>query len=282
MRLPYLTDPTEVDIAPGRRAVGRRHDQPRRRPPRPARDPQHVELHAQGAPCQPASRPTSSAKSAISATRRSTRSTSWIRCSAIEALLRQGPCRRRGAAVGRRRPSDHAADPARHRQGSGRSAWSISTPIPTPATAISATTNTPTARRSAAPSRRALLDPKRMIQIGIRGSIYKRRRHGLGRRAAACASIYIEEFFDARRRQGDRRGAPRRRRRPDLCQLRRRRPRSGLCAGHRHAGDRRLHDARGAAHAARPARASTSSAATSSRSRRPSIPAATPRWSAPP
>ena len=42
------------------------------------------------------------------------------------------------------------------------------------------------------PFRRAveegLIDPKRMIQIGIRGSMYSRRRKGLGARASASAS----------------------------------------------------------------------------------------------
>ena len=72
----------------------------------------------------------------------------------IEALLRRGctrPARRRC------RPAATILSPCRscaRSPASGRSGSSISTPIPTPATAISAARNTRTARRSAARSRR--------------------------------------------------------------------------------------------------------------------------------
>ena len=65
---------------------------------------------------------------------------------------------RHRAAVGRRRPFDLAADPARDRRRSARSAWSISTPIAIPARTIWAPT-TITARRSRARSRRACSTP---------------------------------------------------------------------------------------------------------------------------
>ena len=106
------------------------------------------------------------------------------------------------------------------------------------------------------PFRRAveegLLDPRRTVQIGIRGSIYSADDMEFAEQAGMRV-IYMEEFTKLGVEQDDRGGAPRRRRRPDLCQLRRRRPRSRLRAGHRHAGDRRPDDAGGAAHPARTA-----------------------------
>ena len=113
MRLPIARDPAELDIA----LVGVPWDggttNRAGRAARPARDPQPVDADAPGAPCQPASRPTSCAGSPISATPRSIPIDLVDTLERIEALLRQRACRRRRAAVGRRRPPDHAADPAR-------------------------------------------------------------------------------------------------------------------------------------------------------------------------
>ena len=49
------------------------------------------------------------------------------------------------------------------------------------------------ARPSAAPIEEGLLDPRRTVQIGIRGSIYSARRHGLCREAGIRV-MYMEEF----------------------------------------------------------------------------------------
>ena len=134
------------------------------------------------------------------------------------------------------------------------------------------------------PFRRAVeegvLDPKRTIQIGIRGSIYNVGDMEFAEKVGHPRRLH-GGVHEARRRQDDQGGAPHRRQGPDLCQLRRRRPRSRLRAGHGHAGDRGFDDAGGAAHP-RGLRGWISSAATSWRCRRPSIPAATRRWWAPP
>ena len=74
------------------------------------------------------------------------------------------------AAVGRRRPFDHLSDPAGGRRKAGRSGWSISTRIATPAGRSTGCASSTTA----APFRNAVLDgvldPTRTIQIGIRGA----------------------------------------------------------------------------------------------------------------
>ena len=68
--------PSAVDIA-DRRSLGRRYHRSRRRPAWPAGDSQHVEFHPAGASRQPHRAPRSGQGSAISAMRRSIRSTSW-------------------------------------------------------------------------------------------------------------------------------------------------------------------------------------------------------------
>ena len=94
---------------------------------------------------------------------------------------------------GGRRPSDHLADPACAGERRRRSASSISTPIPIPTTAISATIRI----THGTPFRRAieegLLDPARMIQIGIRGSIYDPSDYDFAK-ANGIRVIFIEEF----------------------------------------------------------------------------------------
>ncbi len=84
------------------------------------------------------------------------------------------------------------------------------------------------------PFRRAveegLIDPKRMIQIGVRGSMYSADEKDWAENAG-IRIVHIEEFFRARPGFGHRRGAADRRRRPSLRQLRRGRTRPGLCAG---------------------------------------------------
>ena len=59
--------------------------------------------------------------------------------------------------------------------------------------AISAATNTPMARRSAAPSRRGCSIPKRTVQIGIRGSIYSPDDMSFAENSGMRV-IYMEEF----------------------------------------------------------------------------------------
>ena len=91
----------------------------------------------------------------------------------IEAFLRPPARGRRGAAVGRRRPPGDAADPARHRRRRR----------PLGLVHFDAHSDTSDSYfggekyTHGTPFRRAveegLLDPKRMIQIGIRGSMYR-------------------------------------------------------------------------------------------------------------
>ena len=112
-----------------------------------------------------------------------------------------------------------------------------------------------------------LLDPKRTVQIGIRGGVNDRDvwrfSHESGMRV-----IYMPGVPRARLAGGDRRGEARGRRRPDLRELRHRQPRPGLRARHRHARDRRLHEPGSAADDPRAARARSGRRATWSRSRR--------------
>ena len=257
----------------GRRAVGWRHHQPAGRPPRPAPDARPLDHDA--------ARPPRHAGGALRAgqVRRSRRCAGQSGqprgfAGADREVLRPAPRRRRRAAC--------------------RPAATIWSPCPSCAASPPRRQGRPGAARHGAFRRpqRHLGHLFRRLQVHPRHAVPPRRRGGparsqargpdrhprlalqarrqrLGGRAGH-AGDHHRGVFRPRRRQGDRRGPPRRRRRPDLCQLRRRRARSRLCAGHRHARDRRLHPARGAAHAARPARARTWSAATWSRSRRPS------------
>ena len=124
------------------------------------------------------------------------------------------------------------------------------------------------------PFRRAIeegvLDPKRVVQIGIRGSIYDPADFDFAN-ANGVRIIFIEEF--ARRGAADVMAEARAivGEQADLCLLRHRLHRSLDGARHRHARDRRHHDARGAGTCPRAARRSISSAPTWSRSRRRSI-----------
>ena len=90
-----------------------------------------------------------------------------------------------------------------------------------------------------------VLDPQRTIQIGIRGSAEYLWEFSYDSgmtviHAEEIEEIGLDEAVIARPAQvvGD--GS-------DLSQLRHRQPRPGLRAGHRHAGDRRPDDPRGAA-----------------------------------
>ena len=93
------------------------------------------------------------------------------------------------------------------------------------------------------PFRRAVedgvLDPNRTVQIGIRGTMYSRRRARLGSRAGHPHHRHGGGRRDRHPRH-HRRGAADRRRELDLFHLRHRFHRSGLCPRHRDAGDRRL------------------------------------------
>ena len=160
MRLPLFRDPGRRRDRHGRRAVGRRHDQPPGRPPRPAPDARPLDHDAP--------RPPRHRRGALRAgqvrrpRRRAGQSGQPRRFAGAHRSTSSPSCTAAGAVplVGRRRPSDHAADHARHRaRACRRSAWCISTPTATPGTPISAATSTPTARRSAAPSRRGCSIP---------------------------------------------------------------------------------------------------------------------------
>ena len=122
-----------------------------------------------------------------------------------------------------------------------------------------------------------VLDPTRTIQIGIRGAAEYLWEFSY---ESGMTVIHAEEIETLGIAGDHREGARGRRRRPDLHLLRHRQPRPELRAGHRHAGDRRADDARGAGDPARAARASTSAAATWSRSRRNTTPPPTPRMPA--
>ncbi len=91
-----------------------------------------------------------------------------------------------------------------------------------------------------------LLDPKRTVQIGIRGGVNDRDVWRFSHEFGHARDLYAG-VPRARLAGGDRRGEARGRRRPDLHQLRHRQPGPGPCARDRHARDRRLHEPRGAA-----------------------------------
>ena len=105
------------------------------------------------------------------------------------ASMPPASCRSAPGAIIRSRCRSCARSPP-----SGRSAWSTSTPIATPAPTISAPT-TITARRSRARSRRACSIPRRTVQIGIRGGVNDRDvwkfSHESGMRV-----IYMPEFHE--------------------------------------------------------------------------------------
>ena len=107
------------------------------------------------------------------------------------------------------------------------------------------------------PFRRAIeegvLDPKRTMQIGLRGSMYDLDDFDFGEKMGVRL-MRIEEAMEKGAGEGHGGGAQGGRQWPDLCELRYRHARSRLCAGHRHAGNRRLHHLPGAADAARPSR----------------------------
>ena len=114
----------------------------------------------------------------------------------IEKLLRQAPCSRRRAAVGRRRPSDHAADHARASP-KGRPPLGMvhfdahSDTWDTYFGGYKYTHGTPFRRAV----EEGLLDPKRVVQIGIRGSLYKRDDNDWAVEQGMRV-ITIEEYFD--------------------------------------------------------------------------------------
>jgi len=120
--------------------------------------------------------------------------------------------------VGGRRPLDHPADlPRESRATPAGRHGPFSTPTATPATTIWAPSST-TARRSAAPPREGLLDPKRTIQIGIRGGINDRKIWAFQPRQRHARGLHGGALRQGA--EGDRRrGTARRRRRPDLCQF---------------------------------------------------------------
>ena len=107
------------------------------------------------------------------------------------------------------------------------------------------------------PFRRAveegLLDPRRVIQIGIRGTMYDDEDVRFGR-GAGVTIITVDEFFergvDDVMSQGPRRGW----RQTDLLLVRHRLHRSRLCTRNRNARNRRTDLAPGAAGGSRPAR----------------------------
>ena len=113
----------------------------------------------------------------------------------IEALLRQAARRRRRAAVGRRRPPDHAADHARHPQRAPPLGMvhfdAHSDTWDTYFGGYKYTHGTPFRRAV----EEGLLDPKRVVQIGIRGSLYKR-DDNMWAVEQGMRVITIEEYFD--------------------------------------------------------------------------------------
>ena len=134
------------------------------------------------------------------------------------------------------------------------------------------------------PFRRAIedgvLDPKRMVQIGIRGTMYStdERDWALDQ---GIRIIDMEEVAEKGIPYAIAEARARRRRRAGLFHLRHRLHRSGLRARHRHARDRRLHVAARRCSSCAASATSTSSAPTWSRCRRPSTRPATRPSSAP-
>jgi len=96
-----------------------------------------------------------------------------------------------------------------------------STPTATPGTPISAATNTPMARRSAAPSRRGFWTPGASSRSASAARSNKRDDNQWA--VDQGMRVHHRGVFRPRPSQGDRRGAPRGGRGADLCQLRRRR-----------------------------------------------------------
>jgi guanidinobutyrase len=86
--------------------------------------------------------------------------------------LRRNPRPRLQADLARRRPHGHAADPARHRPQARPVGLSTSMRTRTSTTPCSARRSR-TARRSAAPSKRACCDCEYVVQIGLRGTGYE-------------------------------------------------------------------------------------------------------------
>ena len=107
------------------------------------------------------------------------------------------------------------------------------------------------------PFRRAiedgLVDPRRSIQVGIRGSLYD--AHDLAYAEQAGIRIVAIGSLRHRDRGGRRRDPAGRGRRPGLRQLRHRQTRPGLCPRNRYARNRRLFDPRRPANGAGTARA---------------------------
>ena len=142
--------------------------------------------------------------------------------------------------VPRRRPSASAATTrsrspscARTPPSTARSASSTSTPTPTSGTPTNGLP-TRTAPCSGARSWRVSLDPARVIQAGIRGSLYGDRRRGTSRRRSASRrSRGSSSAGSSPMRCRPRAGAGRRR--PGLPDPRRRLRRRGVLPGHRHA-----------------------------------------------
>ncbi len=94
-----------------------------------------------------------------------------------------------------------------------------------------------------------VLDPHRTMQIGIRGSSEYLWEFSYD---TGMTVIHSQEFAKHGLPGGDREGARSRRRRAGVRHVRHRRAGSGVCAGHRHAGNRRPDDARSAAVPERP------------------------------
>ena len=174
MRLPVGASPAEVDIA----LVGVPFDggttNRAGRPPRPARDPQPVEPDAPRPPRQPHRALRASPGSAICGDAPVNPIDLHGRAGEDRGVLSPGSAA--AGAVPLTAGGDHLISlPIL------RGARPTSGPVgmihfdahsDTNDTLSSATTPTPTARRSAAPSRRACSTRRRIVQIGIRGSIY--------------------------------------------------------------------------------------------------------------
>ena len=164
----------------------------------------------------------------------------------IEAYMTASAPGRRHAALHRRRPHHLLSDPA--------GAWAPSSLLGMiHVDAHSDTGDTYFGGQKlthGTPFRRAIedgvLDPKRMVQIGIRGTMYSadERQWALDQ---GIRIIDMEEVAEKGIPYAIAEARKRRRHGADLFHVRHRFHRSGLCARYRHAGNRRLHQPRGAA-----------------------------------
>ena len=144
---------------------------------------------------------------------------------------RRGRRRGRDPDRSRRRPLDRRArHPRLRRAPRAASASSTSTPTPTPARRSSASRSR-TARRCTGWSSEGHVDPRRYVQIGLRG-YWPGEAEFAWQARARITSLFMHDVRELGHRGGRRADGRDRRRRAGVPLGRRRRPRPGLRPGH--------------------------------------------------